>query len=403
MAGIAALLTLPFLFAAAVQALLRSDMALLLRAALGYLPLAMLAVGIAAPLTMLLLAVSDQLSGIVSAAAGNASSTFLAKAGGFAGVLTLLGSPFVAFVLGVLTVAATLVLWIELLMRAAAVYVIVLMLPLAFAAFVWPARRIWAIRSVELLIALILSKFAIVAVLSLGAAALTSSVGHASVVGALAGSVIVLMGALAPWALLRLLPLTELATGAAAALRVDAGGVGATLQRAWGAGTAAEDRAASLDSEMRLEFDADTPEPGVPESQSAPSTESEQEGAPEPSLDGLHQGDIQSDEGTARPEASSSSGSGSGSTSDGNDGEEANERLPGLAPMYQTANGSWNPLILGPTDGPQRLWPTDEEQRDGDDRPSPPPLPAARDQASDRPAEDHDPTPPAQPAAAEDT
>ena len=57
------------------------------------------------------------------------------------------------------------------LIREAAVYVVVLMLPLAFAAFVWPARRIWAIRMVELLTALILSKFAVVAVLSLAGAA----------------------------------------------------------------------------------------------------------------------------------------------------------------------------------------------------------------------------------------
>ena len=63
-------------------------------------------------------------------------------------------------------------LWIELLIREAAVYVIVLMLPLFFAAMVWPARRVWAVRAVEMLVALILSKFAIVAVLSLGGAAL---------------------------------------------------------------------------------------------------------------------------------------------------------------------------------------------------------------------------------------
>ena len=60
MAGIAAVLTLPFLFAAAVQALIRSDLALLARAALGYLPLSLLAVSVAAPLTMLLLAASDR-------------------------------------------------------------------------------------------------------------------------------------------------------------------------------------------------------------------------------------------------------------------------------------------------------------------------------------------------------
>ena len=76
------MLTLPFLFAAAVQALIRSDLGLLVRAAFGYLPLAMLAVAIAAPVTMLLLAASDEMCGLVSSAAGNASAHFLAHAGG---------------------------------------------------------------------------------------------------------------------------------------------------------------------------------------------------------------------------------------------------------------------------------------------------------------------------------
>ena len=98
--------------------------------------------------------------------------------------------------------------------RAAAVYVIVLMLPLAFAAFVWPARRVWAVRSVELLVALILSKFVIVAVLSLGGAAFSQSVHH-SVAGMLAGVALLALAGFAPWALLRLLPMTELASAAA--------------------------------------------------------------------------------------------------------------------------------------------------------------------------------------------
>ena len=57
-------------FAAAVQAIIRADLTLLLRAALGYLPLGLLAVAIAAPVTMLLLAGSDQLSAIVASASG---------------------------------------------------------------------------------------------------------------------------------------------------------------------------------------------------------------------------------------------------------------------------------------------------------------------------------------------
>lgn len=217
-AGIAAVLTLPFLFAAAVQALVRSDLGLLVRATLGYLPLALLAVGIAAPLTTLLLSASDQLSATVSSAAGRQGAHFLAHSVVLLGAIAAtVISPFVVFLVGLLTVAGALILWIELLVREAAVYVIVLMLPLAFAAFVWPARRVWAIRSVELLIALILSKFVIVAVLSLGGAALDQSASH-SITGLLAGGVLLGLAGFAPWALLRLIPLAEVASSAASSL-----------------------------------------------------------------------------------------------------------------------------------------------------------------------------------------
>ena len=116
-------------------------------------------------------------------------------------------------------IGAAFALWIELLMREAAVYVIVLMLPLAFAAMVWPARRIWAVRAVELLVALILSKFAIVAVLSLGGAAISSGADGGSVSAVMTGAVLVLLAAFSPWALLRLIPLAELASGAAGTFR----------------------------------------------------------------------------------------------------------------------------------------------------------------------------------------
>jgi hypothetical protein len=218
MAAIATLLTLPFLFAAAVQALIRSDLALLARAAFGYLPLAMLGVGVAAPLTALLLSGSDEMSALVASASGHGGAGFLGRAIGVGGVIDLFGpNLFVSFFVALLTATATIALWAELLVREAAVYVIVLMLPLFFAAMVWPARRIWAARSVELLIALILSKFVIVAVLTLGGAALghTLAPGPASI---LTGMTLVLLAAFSPWALMRLLPLQELAGAAAGGL-----------------------------------------------------------------------------------------------------------------------------------------------------------------------------------------
>ena len=250
-AGIAAVLTLPFLFAAAIQALLRADLALLARAAFGYLPLAFLGVSIAAPLVMLLLAASDEMSAIVAKAGAGGGTHFLVLAGASAGLLSLLhGSPFLAFLVGLFTVAGAIVLWLELLAREAAIYVVVLMLPLAFASLVWPARRKWAIRTVELLVALILSKFAIVAVLALGGAAL----GHGpseGVAGMLAGFVLVTLGAFAPWALLRLLPLAELASGAVGSFRSEARVVGGQLEAAGGRADYAGDWARLVAARLR--------------------------------------------------------------------------------------------------------------------------------------------------------
>ena len=251
MAAVSALLTLPFLFAAAIQAMMRSDVTLLLRAAFGYLPLGLLAVAIAAPVTMLLLAGSDELSTIVTSASSGDGVAFLDRASGLVGAVTgVSGTLFVAFFVGLLTTAAALVLWVELLIRDAAVYVIVLMLPLFFAAMVWPARRIWAARAVELLIALILSKFVIVAVLGLGGAAL----GHSLIPGeaaSLAGATLVLLAAFSPWALMRLLPLHELAGAAAGGLRPGPGPhLGAADQRALAPTDAAEQAAGELPARM---------------------------------------------------------------------------------------------------------------------------------------------------------
>ncbi len=72
-AGIAALLTVPLLCAAAIHAVVRSDLGLLARAAFGYLPLSLLAVGIASQLTMLLLAATDEMSAIVASASLHAA------------------------------------------------------------------------------------------------------------------------------------------------------------------------------------------------------------------------------------------------------------------------------------------------------------------------------------------
>ena len=112
--------------------------------------------------------------------------------------------------------------------RAAAVYVAVLFLPLALASLAWPAIAHWCRRLVDTLVALVLGKFVIVSVLSLAAGALAGGTGSGSAGGSgspgspgaghpggggfaavLGGAALLLFAAFAPWALFRLLPFLE--------------------------------------------------------------------------------------------------------------------------------------------------------------------------------------------------
>lgn len=401
-AGIAAVLTLPFLFAAATQALIRSDLALLARATLGYLPLAMLAVGIAAPVTMLLLAATDELCAAVSSAGGSGAHPDLSRM--FAGAI-LEKAPFLVFLVGALTTAGAVALWLELAIREAAVYVIVLMLPLAFAAFVWPSRRIWAVRAVELLVALILSKFAIVAVVVLGGSALDrlGHLGLSDLTAALGGTVLVLLAVFSPWAVLRLLPMSELAGAAVGALRP---GLSGPVRTASETQTSAKEKIAELaeaitthmkrqadDAELSGGRDGDGRAGRVPGSAGKPGgngpPELEQQlGAPTADADGEHPG---TGVGGRNVNASTQNGAAAMAPPVSDAGEDLDtngERIPGLGPMYQAEDLSWRPLRLGlDGDWSSPLW-----SPDGDaESPS-----TDRGDAEPGGADDRDPLPPRQ-------
>jgi len=219
MVGLAALVVVPMLLCALIQSVYRQSPGMLLRSALVQLPLALLLSAAMVQLVGLALAVTDDLSSTVASGSGTDITQALA---GLAGVLvgqTASGQQVPAFValLGELLVAfGAFLLWVELLVRAAAVYVAVLFLPLALSSLVWPAVSHWCRRLVDTLVALILAKFVIVAILSLAVGALASGTG-AGFGGVLAGGALLLLAAFAPFTLLRLIPAVE----AGAALGLD--------------------------------------------------------------------------------------------------------------------------------------------------------------------------------------
>ena len=138
-------------------------------------PLAILLTGVAVKLVQLGLALTDSMSATVAQGAGLDTDHF------FGSTITASSGPatggpatptFVVLMGGLAVVFGAFLLWVELLIRSAAIYVVVLFLPLALASLAWPAIAHWCRRLVNTLVALILGTFVIVSVLSLAAGAL---------------------------------------------------------------------------------------------------------------------------------------------------------------------------------------------------------------------------------------
>ena len=213
------LIALAFLVVAIIQALLRQDLALMLRVMVVSLPASIILASSAVEIASLGLVVTDQLAAGMSAGSGQQIKTVTSALGSAMVNLTKTGSSvpsFIAAFLGLLVVIASVVLWIELIMRASAIYVVVAFLPLALVAILWPAVSVWARRLVETLVALMVSKLVIVVVLSLGVGALASA-GSRGVGAVLVGLAMVILAAFAPFALFRLIPMVE--SGALASLQ----------------------------------------------------------------------------------------------------------------------------------------------------------------------------------------
>jgi hypothetical protein len=217
MAALAAAVVLPMACCAVIQAVLHQNLTVLMRSMLLHLPLALLLTGVAVELVRLGLALTDALSSRVMAAGGTDARHLLQPLSQAltAGSVTGPSVPtFVLFVAGLLTAMAALALWLELVVRAAAVTAATLFLPLALAALVWPAVAHWCRRLADTLVALIVSKLVIAAVLSLAAGALAGGLGVSAGAGGGVSSVVtgvalLLVATTAPFTLLRLVPAVE--------------------------------------------------------------------------------------------------------------------------------------------------------------------------------------------------
>ena len=213
MSSVAALVGVVALCGAAVDAVLRRDANRLGRVILINLPVAGLATMVAVPFAAELLAGIDQLSSSYASATGSSPGLFLsAVEHHYVDVVTATGNLAIPGLLecrlGLVALLAGLALWVELLLRSAAIAITVLFLPMAFAAQIWPSASGLARRLAETMVALILSKFIVVVVLCLGVGAVSGSSG---VTGLLLGVTLLVLASFSPFVLLRLAPFGEAA------------------------------------------------------------------------------------------------------------------------------------------------------------------------------------------------
>jgi hypothetical protein len=146
-----------------------------------------------------------------------------------------------------IVVLGALSIWLELLLRSAAIYISVLFLPLALAAMIWPAGWKWCRRLIEFLIAIIFAKVFIVAIINLAAAGLARGGLGDKFEGVLAGGALLLMAAFTPIALLKLIPLAEAAV-------VTAGHQRAALRQATQGATALTTSSSVVSSMIQTRF-----------------------------------------------------------------------------------------------------------------------------------------------------
>lgn len=212
MVGLAALVLVPMLIIATIRAVVTQDVGQLVRSFFVYLPASILGTFVAVTITQALLGATDALSASVARnIAGDVSEIFdsvgssLSKSVGVANPAL---PSFAIFFGALLLIIGSFFVWLELLIRSAAVTVAVFFLPMILAGLVWPAAMRWTKRLIEILVALIISKFVIVAVMSLATAALANpgGGGFGTVMG---GAALMLMAAISPFAILKLMPMVE--------------------------------------------------------------------------------------------------------------------------------------------------------------------------------------------------
>lgn len=218
--NLGAVLLIGFLLAGIIQGLIAGDVVGMLRRVALDAPLAVLGMIGITVVVDLLLDLTDAMSTAVLGGSDGDALKFLETFGVQTHTAT---GGFSSVVMGIVALIAAFMIWIELMIRASLLYLLVAMSPLVFAASVWPAAKGALRRLLELMFAVIVSKLVISIALAVGVAALGGMVeideqgegiGEFAAQGLgklVVGTAILCMAAFSPFIVLRLIPVAEAA------------------------------------------------------------------------------------------------------------------------------------------------------------------------------------------------
>ena len=213
----AGVLLVLFLLFAVIQGLLQGDVTMMLRSALLEVPISVFGMLVLFVGTGAVLGITDALSTAVLSTAPESLARFVV---GFTKGPQILALGFVGFLGVFLFILTSILLYVELIVRASLIYLLLAAAPLGLAVRVWPQMRgVWH-SFLRLGISLIVSKFIVALALGLGAAALggggpqDGDLGTQSgltVQGVIVGVTLMSLAAFAPFVVLKLIPVLEAA------------------------------------------------------------------------------------------------------------------------------------------------------------------------------------------------
>jgi hypothetical protein len=202
---IAAWLALLVVTGSLLSGVIRGDVGGMVRLVVLRLPVAIFLTAIAVWMVGELLTLTDVASGWVTSGSLNSLQTWTTSLQS-----SNTGYDFLTVIASLILILATLLGYLELLARSAALYIVVAFIPLIALASLWAGSHSALKRGAETIFVLAISKFVLVFVLSIGAGALSAATTPSGLPNLLTGTIIFLLAGLAPFAVFRLLPFLEM-------------------------------------------------------------------------------------------------------------------------------------------------------------------------------------------------